>query len=309
MRVVILMSTYNGERFIEEQVASILQQLPPEGLLMIRDDGSSDRTVALIRSFQDTRIRIEEGSNIGFAKSFLTLLVKTPANTQMAMFSDQDDVWLEDKVQRAWDCLSTVKTEPALYCCRQIITDAGLRVLDESPKMNGRPSFHNALAENIVTGCTAAINQRALDLLKRSGVPERVMFHDWWLYLVVSAHGTVIADDNAFIFYRQHENNFIGRGVGKFGRLMKNFDFLMTKDWPEALIGQMVELRTYYMSSLTSEQQEAIEKFVEFSGCNSCARLAFILHPSKWIEDPLRDFFLRLLLLTHRIRKKLSTHS
>ena len=95
MRVVVLMSTYNGERFIEEQVCSILKQLPPEGLLMVRDDGSTDKTVEKIYAFKDNRILLERGENIGFGKSFLTLLNKAPIDAQMAMFSDQDDVWLD----------------------------------------------------------------------------------------------------------------------------------------------------------------------------------------------------------------------
>lgn len=304
MQVVVLMSTYNGERFIEEQVASILAQLPPMGLLMVRDDGSTDTTAKKIYAFKDERILLEEGRNIGFAKSFLTLLKNTPKNTQMVMFSDQDDVWLEGKVQRAWDCLSTLEDRPALYCSRQMIADQDLHIVEESTKKNSHPSFHNSLAENIVTGCTAAINERAIDLMKLAGVPERVEFHDWWLYLVISAHGTVIADDRALILYRQHENNFIGRGTGLAGRFQKNIEFVIKNDWVNALIGQIQELRENYWFSLTIGNKKIIEKYVEFSGDQSCAQWEFIFSRRRWIEDPFRDLIFRCLLLIHRVKKK-----
>lgn len=221
MRVAVLMSTYNGEKFIDEQVISILKQLPSEGLLMVRDDGSKDKTVEKIRRIQDTRIQIESGENIGFAKSFLTLLSKTPRDIEMVMFSDQDDVWLAGKIRRAWDCLSASSEQATLYCSRQLITDKNLNILEVSEKIPLQTSFYNAIAENIVTGCTAAINNHALRLMMLSGVPERVQFHDWWLYLVISAHGKIIVDEEALILYRQHENNYIGRGVGRTGRILR----------------------------------------------------------------------------------------
>jgi len=304
MRVVVLMSTYNGERFIEEQVVSILSQLPSEGLLMIRDDGSTDKTVEKIKNIHDSRIQIEEGKNIGFAKSFLSLLNKTSQDVQMVMFSDQDDVWLDGKIQRAWECLSKSEGQATLYCSRQIIVDQKLKILDLSEKIVHQPSFSNAIAENIVTGCTASINKQAIQLMQRSGVPKNVYFHDWWLYLVISAHGTVIVDDAALILYRQHEHNFMGRGVGWIGRNMKIIQFLTKNDLIDALVSQIYELRKYYFASLPSDARKIIEKYIEDSGQRVYARWSFIFHNHLWTRSLQRDLVLRYLLVRHRIRRK-----
>ncbi len=300
MRVVVLMSTYNGERFIEDQVFSILKQLPPEGLLMVRDDGSTDKTVEKILAFKDKRILLERGENIGFGKSFLTLLNKAPIDAQMAMFSDQDDVWLDGKIQRAWECLSTSQEQATLYCSRQLIADEELKVLESSEKMRHQPSFPNAIAENIVTGCTAAINNCAIQLMMRSGVPENVQFHDWWLYLVISGHGVVIFDDRGLILYRQHECNYMGRGVGWIGRSLKKIQYLRKSNWTNALVGQIIDLKKYYWSSLPLQYRSIIDKYIEGAGKEVCVSWGFICCRHFLTRSVLHDIVLRYLLLRHR---------
>lgn len=302
MRVAVLMSTYNGEKFIDEQIVSILKQLPAEGLLMVRDDGSTDKTVEKIRRMKDTRIQIEIGENIGFAKSFLTLLNETPRDREMVMFADQDDVWLDGKIQRAWDSLATSEGQASLYCSGQLITDEKLNILESSERITHQPSFRNAIAENIVTGCTAAINNQALQLMLRSGVPKHVQFHDWWLYLVISAHGSVIFDDKDLILYRQHEYNYMGRGVGWFGRNLKKIQYLRKNNWTEALAGQISDLKQYYWASLSFEYKNMIDKYIEGSGKEVCVRWSFICSGHLWTRSVLRDLVLRFLLIRHRNR-------
>jgi glycosyltransferase involved in cell wall biosynthesis len=301
MRVIVLMSTFNGERFIDEQVRSILDQLPSGGLLMVRDDGSSDGTVSRIQAFNDSRIQLLHGENIGFAHSFLTLLNSAPSETDMVMFSDQDDVWLAGKIQSAWQCLSTVEHQAALYCSRQLITDQKLNILEISEEIRLPPSFANAIAENIVTGCTAAINREAIKLMQRAGVPQHVRFHDWWLYLVISAHGVVIFDENAHILYRQHENNYLGRGVGWFGRHKTYLKFLWKNDWMSSLIGQLLDLKLYYWTSLTNEKLNILEKYINFDKSRHEIRFAFVFSARRWCRSLTRDMLLRVLLLIYII--------
>ena len=188
-RVVVLMSTYNGENFVLEQLYSILDQLPVDGRIVVRDDGSSDATVERVASVADPRITVVRGENLGFASSFLTLLKNAPGDAGMIMFADQDDVWLPRKIERAWKVLSAPRDRPALYCSAQMLADEQLRPLHATQRWPRDPSFQNALSENIVTGCTAALNPAAAALLRRAGVPPEVRFHDWWMYLVVSAFG------------------------------------------------------------------------------------------------------------------------
>jgi glycosyltransferase involved in cell wall biosynthesis len=189
------MSTYCGERFVVEQLQSILGQLPPDGSILVRDDGSPDGTADVIANFADHRIVLTRGENLGFGASFLTLLARVPRDADMVMFADQDDLWLPGKIDRAWQHLQPLADRPALYGSAQMLTDAELRPLHATPPWPRGPSLLNALTENIITGCTAALNRPAVELLQRGGVPEGVRFHDWWMYLVVSAFGTVVFDD------------------------------------------------------------------------------------------------------------------
>ena len=195
-RVVVLMSTYNGERFVVEQLRSILDQLPEGGLILVRDDGSRDGTVAAVESLRDSRITVTRGPNLGFGRSFLTLLAAAPADADMVMFADQDDLWLPGKIERAWKHLQPFESVPGLYGSAQMLADIHLQALQATPAWSREPAFANALAENIITGCTAALNAPALRLMQRAGVPNEVHFHDWWAYLVVSAFGRVVFDAN-----------------------------------------------------------------------------------------------------------------
>jgi glycosyltransferase involved in cell wall biosynthesis len=303
MRVIILMSTFNGERFIEEQVRSILDQLPADGLLMVRDDGSSDGTVARIQAFGDARIHISTGPNIGFAQSFLTLLSQTPSNADMVMFSDQDDVWLPEKIERAWQHLQPQGNRPALYCSAQMLVDESLCTLHATPPWPHPPSFTNALAENIVTGCTAAINQSALQLLQQAGVPEGVQFHDWWLYLVVSAFGTVVVDNQPTVLYRQHSGNLIGHGVGWWGRQLQMAKFLFKYDWVGILLGQISELKHHYDLQLNSVQHRLLANYFQIIGVSSKPRWRIIFSFKRWRQKLIHEPLFRILIVIWIVSK------
>jgi glycosyltransferase involved in cell wall biosynthesis len=230
-RIFVLMSTFNGERFVIQQIRSILEQLPPGGCIMIRDDGSSDATSALVAGLGDDRVSLLRGENIGFARSFLTLLQAVPSDADTVFFADQDDVWLPGKIDRARKALAGFSLHPALYCSAQMLANEQLLPFNVTPRWPRPPSFCNALSENIVTGCTAALNRTAMELVRRAGVPDRVRFHDWWLYLVISAFGTVVFDEEPTLLYRQHAGNQIGHGPGWWGRQLRILSFLRRYDW------------------------------------------------------------------------------
>ena len=297
MRVVVLMSTYNGERFIEEQVESILQQLPADSLLMVRDDGSSDSTVQRIETFGDSRILLVRGDNLGFAHSFLTLLAEAPADAEMVMFSDQDDVWLPDKIERAWTHLKTISYGPALYCSAQMLVDETLNPLQPTPPWPRPPSFTGALAENIVTGCTAALNPEAARLLREGGVPDHVHFHDWWMYLVVVAFGTVIVDDEPTLLYRQHGGNLIGHGTGWWGRHVQILRFLLKNDWVGIMLGQIAELQSNYGNRLRPDQQWILLRYFDVRNNQAETRWRTVFGGTRWRQTVANEALFRALLV------------
>jgi len=302
MRVFVLMSTYNGQSFVVEQIQSILQQLPPDGRLFIRDDGSYDGTVGLINAIVDDRIQVEFGPNLGFGKSFLTLLATVPENAEMVMFSDQDDVWLPNKINRAWTHLQTVTSGPALYCSAQLLVDEHLQHLEVStPPMRKPPSFEGALVENIVTGCTAALNSAGTRLMQRGGVPDKVHFHDWWLYLVLSAFGTVLVDSAPTLLYRQHGKNLIGRGTGWWNRHIQIVRFLIKNDWVAIMLGQISSLDSIYRDRLNEKQRKLL--YCHFLKNNSEESIGWraILGHQGWRQTVGNEIFFRMLLISKKI--------
>jgi hypothetical protein len=215
-RAAILLSTYNGAKFLSEQLASFAAQDHADWTLFWRDDGSTDASVQVMRAFAPDRcVRVvEPGGNVGVLGSYLALLraaLPTLGPDDAAAFADQDDVWLPHKLARGIKALAGVPAGvPALYCARQVLVDAGLRRIGESPAFNRPPGFPAALAQNIATGCTILLNRPAAALIAGSTPPPGTL-HDWWSYLLVSAvGGTVIADATPALLYRQHGGNVVG---------------------------------------------------------------------------------------------------
>ncbi len=300
-RVVVLMSTYHGERHVAEQLRSILAQLPTGGRIVVRDDGSTDGTVAAVQALRDDRIAVSRGPNLGFGRSFLTLLASVPPEADMVMFADQDDFWLPGKIARAWQSLQRFGERPALYGSAQMIADAQLRPLHATRAWAHAPSFEGALVENMITGCTAALNRPALRLLQRAGVPQGVHFHDWWLYLVISAFGHVVFDPEPTLLYRQHGANQIGHGVGTLGRQLGIARFLLRRDWVGILLGQLHAFWHHYGDDLTLQRRQTIEANFDLTDLGTRPRWRFILGPARWRDSLATEAAFRLLLGLHRL--------
>jgi glycosyltransferase involved in cell wall biosynthesis len=223
LTVAILLSTYNGETFLPEQLESFERQTHRNWILVWRDDGSSDRTVAIMRDFAarlgPARCREAEDSGIhlGAAASFLSLLAQTRSSDAIA-FADQDDVWMPDKLARALPHLCSAEDQALLYCARQYLVDERLQGRDLSILPGDRPGFPASLTQNIVHGNTMVMNRHAVDLVARIPGPPGTV-HDWWSYIVVSAcGGTVMIDPQPVVLYRQHKGNLIGSPPSTFAR-------------------------------------------------------------------------------------------
>lgn len=210
LTVQVLLSTYNGEAFLAPLLESVLAQDHPAVALLVRDDGSSDRTLELLKPHaKQGRIQLLAGSRLGVSASYFELLERSDPQAAFVAFCDQDDVWLPDKLSRAVVRLQAAGHGPRLYCGRQTLVDAALHPLGRSPGLRRQPALGNALVENVVTGCTAVMDSAARDRLNYAR-PRSAVLHDWWAYLVVSAFGKVLFDDDARVLYRQHGGNVVG---------------------------------------------------------------------------------------------------
>ncbi|HUN39958.1 MAG TPA: glycosyltransferase [Acetobacteraceae bacterium] len=219
--VAILLSAHNGERFLHDQLASLVRQTHQRWVLYWRDDGSSDAAQAILQSFaafagKHRSHSVSGGGALGPTRSYLTLLASAWHDQfRYFAFADQDDVWFEDKITRGLRALSEVPPDvPALYCARQELVDEQLRYLGKSPRHAGKVGFPAALTQNIATGCTIIMNRAAAEVVLSLAPPEGTL-HDWWCYIAVSAAGGEILVDNAAVLhYRQHLGNLVGSPVG-----------------------------------------------------------------------------------------------
>lgn len=211
--VQVLMSTYQGARYLPQQMESILSQKGVKVSLLIRDDGSKDRTLEILKSYEKRyqNILVYTGCRRGAAGSFYDLLEHADLSFAYYAFADQDDVWNRDKLFRAVSMLK-MQTEslPLLYAGKVIYASENLDRRQSYPySIRHRPSFGNALMENICMGCTEVFNGSLLKLVREHLPPDRIM-HDWWMYLTAAYFGKVLYDQRAYMLYRQHGNNEIG---------------------------------------------------------------------------------------------------
>ena len=225
--VTILLSAFNGERFLAQQLASLTDQTHADWRLRWRDDGSTDATRTIVEAFalslrpgRATALG-DDGHHRGIAGSFLHMLrlhTETGSDDLVA-FCDQDDLWLPEKLARGAAAFAGQdRSRPTLYCARQMLADARLRTLGPSPGLQRPPSFPAALVQNIATGCTVMLNRSAARLIASVDAPEGTL-HDWWAYLVVAAAGgQILVDGVPVVLYRQHGANAVGATRSRLGR-------------------------------------------------------------------------------------------
>jgi len=214
--VCILMATYNGERFLTEQLQSIADQTHQNWRVIISDDSSTDNTLAIAREFQHQwgvdRLEIRQGPKQGFCQNFLSLACDTTIHADYYAFSDQDDIWMADKLERAVAYFNSRNESqlPRAYGSRTQIVDEALNPLGFSPEFTLPRSFRNALVQSIAGGNTQVFNQAAKKVLEQAG-PQNVVSHDWWLYQIVKGAGGVFYyDPKPSLLYRQHPNALVG---------------------------------------------------------------------------------------------------
>lgn len=286
MTVVVLMSTYNGEIFLEEQVHSILEQLPEDGALIIRDDGSSDNTVAQITAIKDNRIQLLQGKNVGFAPSFLYLLTMIPDSSTVIFFSDQDDVWGPQKIATACKRFADRTEIPRLYCSGLLLVSEDLQSLGRSPLWPRGPSFDNALVENIATGCTIALNPAAVHLILRTSRPEQIRYHDWWCYLVVAAFGEVIYDPIPQIQYRQHSQNSLGMSAGG-GRYLRIIRAIRRQSWLGIMQTHLHEFALCFKSEISASQRRSLDRMTIRGTCDAFRIIFSFERRRQFLKDEL----------------------
>lgn len=291
--VAICMATYNGEKYICEQIESILNQSYKDWVLFIRDDGSKDGTIKIIKKYVDNNpekiFLIHDNRLCGGSskKNFADILnwINSKYEFNYFMFSDQDDVWLEDKIKV---CIERMKIEE-FQNNEPILIHTDLKVVDENLNILGESFFeyralnpekkeiNELLVQNNITGCTMLWNKKLNDLINIED--EAIAMHDWWFSLTAATLGKIICIDQPTILYRQHGNNVVGATrVNTISFIIKRLAGKShVKETLNLAVIQAKAFLRYYKKELPDEQAKIIKEFSEIMRHNKIKRIYIVL--------------------------------
>lgn len=294
--IAICMATYNGERYLSQQIDSILNQTWKNWVLFIRDDHSRDRTPEIIRqyasAYPDKIVQIDDPSLCGGSaeKNFSAILSWVSRNDSFPyyMFSDQDDVWLDCKIEKS---LSVMKCNegsgdtPVLVHTDLKVVDQDLKVLSESffsyralnPDVT---DLRHLLIQNNVTGCTMLWNKALNDLIDISS--EAVAMHDWWITLSACAFGRIICVAEPTILYRQHGSNVVGATrVNTLGFILKRLvGSNHVRQTLRLAVSQAAAFYNCYEKQFDLEQAQILRTFSELYTHSKFVRIITVLRES-----------------------------
>lgn len=282
MRVAILMSTYNGEKYLEEQINSILSQEGNFELdLFVRDDGSTDATRNILDKYQTKKqLKWYWEENLGPGKSFIDLLYKTRGYDYYA-FSDQDDVWMPGKIARAINVLQKFESE-ALYFCNAEYVDQDLYPLGGNTYKKFVPTdLYSAIINPGYLGCTMVFNAQLASVIQKHEFPHKLYIHDAFIARVcVAVGGKIEYDPEVYIKYRQHGNNVIGSTVGKADAIKRRIRMIKEKPKVE-IIDELKDLNEIYSDKIGFAEKNWINTIIDYKNTffTKC-KLAFSGKPS-----------------------------
>lgn len=206
-KICVLMSTYNGSKYIKEQLDSILNQEKVNIELLIRDDGSTDKTLEILEEYSKKykNLKYYSGSNLKTARSFMDLLSRADGY-QYYSFADQDDVWDLDKLHIG---ISYLKDDYHLYGCSKRIVDENLKILDRADENVYSLELGATILRGRVSGCTMVFDRYLRNEIIKYN-PKVVTMHDSWILRIASCLGKIYYDKDPHINYRQHTQNVVG---------------------------------------------------------------------------------------------------
>lgn len=255
------MSTYNGEKYLREQIDSILFQNGDfEINLCVRDDGSTDSTIDILKSYEERKkLTWYTGDNLRSAKSFLTLVQKYRGYDFYA-FSDQDDYWFPDKLSNGIERLKDVAS-PALYFSNAELVNSQLNTLGRnvyqySPKID----FKTLSCAGGVLGCTMIFNRSLAEYIQIKDIPQHMVMHDFYIALLCSAlEGKILYNSIPSMKYRQHGANVVGVAFGKIGILRNRIKAIIQKS-PNSIAEQANEVLRLYSNEISESKRKWLYK-------------------------------------------------
>ena len=263
-KIAILMSTYNGEEYLSKQIDSIFNQdIMFDLTLYIRDDGSSDQTLSIIEEYsKHYNIKYIQGKNIGVIASYFELL-KIAKDYDFYAFSDQDDIWLPDKMSCAIKSLETLdQDKPALYGGCSTLIDNDFNNFGVTQINRRGITFYNTMIQNLMPGHSQVFNQKLYQCLTEFDLDyTKIAVHDYWLSLYCVTFGNIIFDNTPHTLYRQHESNEIGYNKGNFSWITERYKRVKNQKAKEITV-QNKYFYNLYCNKLNIEFRNELELFL-----------------------------------------------
>ena len=301
-KVAILLSSYNGERYIQDQVVSILEQkIDCDLTLYVRDDGSTDSTVQILRRIEesDSRLVIITGNNCGATNSFFELLRMAsglPMEYTYFALSDQDDVWDSDKIQIGINAIRQLgNTYPILYGSITRPVNENLEVIPRKRSTLKPITFYNSIIQTFIAGHTQVMNRQLLDLVYNAD-SSYIYGYDSFILNVAVLSGEVVFDNVAHASYRQHENNQLGTSnYNRISWIKQRLNRIQKGD--AVKYGTQIEYICEYCKKLMSQEQyDEITRFLE---CRKSffKRIGYIVTKRLYRQELFEDIAFCLLYL------------
>jgi rhamnosyltransferase len=295
----VLLSSYNGEQYIKEQLDTIFSQKGVDVHCLVRDDGSTDNTINILDeySMNQPNLKVVIGDNIGYKSSFMNL-IELSGEFDYYAFADQDDIWEENKLTAASEQIKTIKSDintAVMYCSNCKLVDNELKYISmlHSSKSILPKSKTEALAQGFAHGCTIVFNLEAKKIINRYKVKNEYA-HDFWVPIIILFTGRVIYDPNSYILYRQHNDNVFGgqRSLLKiFSIKIKQFN--LNRDFHSNMILEILE---GYGDLITSQDYKILKEITNYKN-SIYYKIKALLNPQLRRETFKGTLFLKLLIL------------
>jgi glycosyltransferase involved in cell wall biosynthesis len=309
-KILVLISTYNGEKFLNEQIDSVLSQVCVQVDLLIRDDNSTDASVRIIQEYMKHHSNIsliESTVNLGACKSFLNLLSNCSLDYDYYAFCDQDDVWMENKLYKAIEYMKGDNLGVAqLYCSAASVTNEELNTIFVLNNDITKLDIYRSVADNRTVGCTTVFNRALIDIFRKTYhiVNHEILMHDQWLYLLCSAFGEVYFDTNSYIYYRQHSTNVLGVNseANLTNRIRKALDVELINLKKRKIISQLMNLKD--VLSIYKENRKLlieIERFLRNYNRSILNRLFYVVNSKFKCYSNRRSSFFKINYILKRL--------
>lgn len=300
-KVAVLLSSYNGEKYIGKQIESILKQSYPDIELYIRDDCSTDGTINIIhqyvKNYENVHF-IQGEKNLGYPVCFYALTDDMQIQADYYAFADQDDYWLKNKIKRAVELLEQQdNSKPCSYYAGYMICNEGLKAQKKSPVKKSKRNFSESLFEVCGLEFTQVVNKKAMNLIRKYK-PVHARARGTWMSPLLTGLGTVIYDNFCCAYYRRHESAVTNSDTGIFGVWIWRIKEFFGGGFEEYRI-LLKDIQTVFGANLNKSDQKTLKIFT--SKCSVLNQLKKAFYHKRLRSSLVDELALRMMFLLGRL--------